>query len=73
MTRGTNYNIECPYCTKINHYPLKSKILNHDVILIFKDICSNCKGLIAYEARFEIVLTALTDREAYAKYRGNNE
>ena len=58
-TRGDNYNIACPYCGKINHYPVKHKF-NKDKVLYFKNRCFHCVKQIRYTARYEMTLLAET-------------
>ena len=48
-TIGNNYNIECPYCSKTNHYPIDTLVVsqdgfNYDVI----KPCWHCKRIVRY-------------------------
>ena len=52
MTTGDNYNIACPYCGKINHYPVDTMVKsngkgNYD----FTKSCYHCKKVICYRGQ----------------------
>lgn len=58
VTEGDCYNIECPWCGKINHYVTDGEKVPLHVIRIFEKECFHCKKPIIYEAIWALKITA---------------
>jgi DNA-directed RNA polymerase subunit RPC12/RpoP len=66
VTTGDNYNIDCPYCGKTNHYVTQGRghKITPDEIAVFSRECWHCKEKIIYQVRMVMSVEAYQQGEA---------